>query len=1013
MSVVKLDSRKFLGAINNSAQAKVAFFEERLQKMGQSAGKNWRLVALRDQDLFFEDVDENRYYIAEHAADHGKVNINNIRQISIFEKEKQEVFEDACVKLVNAIEENDQRGMQAMFNTMKKHRFSGRSIPYSGMIQCRDGVTRHVSVATESTIEQDVRPKLVRAIVEGLQDQVVVENGEVISANFHDGSPVRLPVTKWATRKLVAKRMRDAATDAYWSEGFQKRIIQTSSLIAEGKIEEAVKFVSPFLDEMEEFTLLNRSQTQTLVENALATKCIFNQQLCDDTATLFHRTNLRLNRGKIVEEWKNIARNAEHPVLAENVQILQESKNFEAAYDRFLELIFEAISNREVAAEALATTLSVLKDKTPRIKESHDLSSKLDGLINRLKDPNFDDAAIYEAEDLIATIQEELSANETLNSFDQMPGDTSGGLADELTADLDQDETTPEPQKSQAPVININSPLIQIGGSSSGGGGDDLGGGMGDLGGEEDLGDLGGEEAGEGGGEEDLGVGLNADEGDELAGMLGGKGGAGALGEAKRRKCHKTMKESRPVHFEMKDEEDDDLACGPDDRKKSEMDELEESNDPYTYRGKARLAENTLLTSYGAPVITDEHDMQKVVQIMHRLAEEHNLHGNKLQENLEDMAKAGIKAIGLRIPDGRLGSAIEQVISVFSESKPFPGAAEPFGSDSDSECDSADEECDDTDDETDKGDKKEWKKPWETEDDEGVAEDQFKSPRVKGHGYRRAALNPISKKIKWGQQQEDAVAGTMNGVNFILDHGGHNSDLPIVILSEDGAVEIPVPDELQKDALASAGFAKGNGSRFASWLAESIEQLRPISADEDRALEEAMAKITTTPDGQITVEVSDDVEVGDLDGDVEGDEDMEGIPDDAEGMVPVDSVVAGPEDEEGVEDDDNAMPDFEGGEEEEVIEEPAGEGPPEGLEEIEEPEEEREFEEEEPAFEDKDITSPKSAKYTKHVKDNKREMPTPKLPKPSQDKIEDLGPELKKDDGTGTKPPTAKKASKE
>jgi hypothetical protein len=40
-------------------------------------------------------------------------------------------------------------------------------------------------------------------------------------------------------------------------------------------------------------------------------------------------------------------------------------------------------------------------------------------------------------------------------------------------------------------------------------------------------------------------------------------------------------------------------------------------------------------------------------------------------------------------------------------------------------------------------------------------------------------------------------------------------------------------------------------------------------------------------------------------------------------------------------------------------------------------------------------------------------MPTPKLPKPSQDKIEDLGPELKKDDGTGTKPPTAKKASKE
>jgi hypothetical protein len=47
------------------------------------------------------------------------------------------------------------------------------------------------------------------------------------------------------------------------------------------------------------------------------------------------------------------------------------------------------------------------------------------------------------------------------------------------------------------------------------------------------------------------------------------------------------------------------------------------------------------------------------------------------------------------------------------------------------------------------------------------------------------------------------------------------------------------------------------------------------------------------------------------------------------------------------------------------------------------------------------------------VKDNKRDMPIPKLPKASQDKLEDVGPELKKDDGTGTKPPTAKKASKE
>lgn len=992
--VVSLDSRKFLGAINSSAQAKVAFFEERIQKMGQAAGKSWQLVALREQDLFFEDVDTNKYYLAEHATDHGKVNISNIRQVNIFEKEKQAVFEDACVKLINAIEENDQRGMQAMFNTMKKHRFSGRSIPCSGVIQCRDGVVRHVSVATESAIEEDVRPQLIQAIVEGLRDRVIVENGEVLSASFNDGSPVRLPVTKWAARKLVAKRMRDTANNAYWSEGFQRRILRTSSFIAEGKIEEAVKFISPFLDEMEEFTLLSRSQVQTLVENSLATQSVFNQQLCDDTATLFYRTNLRLNRNKIIDEWKTIARNAEHPVLAENVQILGESKNFEAAYDKFLGLIFEAISNREVAAEALATTLGVLKDKTPRIKESHDLSSKLDGLIARLKDPNFDDAAIYEAEDLIATIQEELTANETLNSFDQIPGGDDGGLADELTADLGAETG----QGEGAPVININSPLIQVGGTSGGAGGDEFA-----------ADEFAGEPPAEEG--EDLDVGMDAGEEDELAQLLGGQGGAGGLGESKNSK--KAIKESRPVHYEMKAEEDDDLAAGPDDRKE----ELEESTDPYAFQDDEEISESSLLVNYGAPVITNEHDLHQVVQIMGRLVEEHNLGGDKLMENLEDMAKAGIQAIGLRIPEGRMGKAVEQAISVFLEGDgPFPGAAPLFGSDDSGDSDdTGDSDSEDTGESDDSGDSDDSGKPWEDgDDDEGVAEDQFKGPRIRGRGYVKTAYAPRELKnesITWGEQQEDAIAGQLGGVGFILDHGGPDSDLPLAVLSEDGAIEIPVPQEIQESAFAAAGLAKGESKPFLSWLSGSLEQLRPISSEENKALDEAIAKITTTPDGQITVEVSDDVAVGDVDemGEV-GDAGEEGLDD----MAPVDAVEA-PEPEMAPGMGDDEMPDFEGGGEG-VIEEPGepveepGEVPPAEAPPVPAPEGEEEDEE---VFEDKDVTSPKSAKYTQHVKDNKRDMPDAKLPKPSDDKLEDVGPDVKKDDGSGTKPPTAKKASKE
>jgi hypothetical protein len=252
-----------------------------------------------------------------------------------------------------------------------------------------------------------------------------------------------------------------------------------------------------------------------------------------------------------------------HPVLAENVQILSESKNFEAAYDKFLSLIFEAISNREVAAEALATTLEVLRNKTPKIRESHELSSKLDGLIGRLKEPKFDDAAIYEAEDLIATIQEELAASETLGDFDQMPGGMDDDASDisDMAADAG----------GAAPVININSPLIQIGGSS-GSKESDLG-----LGGEDDL-DLGDETEGgvdadgvEGNleGDSDLDLGEEEPADDDLAALLGGGGG---LGEGKNRRSN-PFSESRPNHYEMKNKADDDSAHGSDDNSDDDDDD--------------------------------------------------------------------------------------------------------------------------------------------------------------------------------------------------------------------------------------------------------------------------------------------------------------------------------------------------------------------------------------------------------------------------------------------------------
>ena len=1022
-TAVKIDSRKFLSAINDSSQSQVALFEERISSMGKHAGKNYKLVALHPRSLYFEDVDKNEYFVADHTRDKGgKVSVTNIRQIQIVEEEKQNLFNESCLRLVSAIEENDQRSMNSAFKRMQAQRFSGRVVPHSGVVRGRDNVARHITISSGSSLDESIKSRLVTTIVEGLRDRVIVENGEVVSGTFSDGHDVRLPVTKWASRKLVARRMRDVASNAYWSEGFQRRIHSLAGLVSEGKISEAVRSLSSFLDENEEFTLLSRKQVKTLVENALAASAIFNDQLATDTATLFHRTNLKVNRGKIVSEWRNIAKKSEQFTLNENVQILENSKNFEEAYDRFLELIFEAFSNKQVAASALATALGDLRSRTPKIRESHDLSGKLDNLIARLQTKDFDDAAIYEAEDLIATIQEELAATDTLSNFDTMPGDSkmAGGAVT-------------KGEGGGQPVININSPLIQIGGKSSAGTEDeDLGLGLGDEGEEEDLSDLFGEEEP---GAAPAPGGASGAAPAPAAGAPGAAPAAGAPGAAprleSRRRNRKPFNESRPKHYEMRDEEDDDDAG-----------EIEESNDPYAFNPNKKFGTSLLMSEYGAPAIADKGTVNKIVKIMNRLALEHNLEGETLEKNLVEMAKAAMKAVGLRIPDGRMGNAIEECVDSFlaesypnragrgyddtiqqsKRSRDFKRGAkwrkEKYGSERSAKK------------------KPSWHKstgkPWEDNEDPDFVEDQRKGPRIRGRGFKKTSYGQREVKnesIQWHEKQADAILGSVSGVNFILDHGGSGSNLPPVILSEDGSVEIPIPESLHNSAYASAGMANGDGRKFQNWLVESIEQLRPISDDEDSVLDEAVATITTTDDGGISVEVSGDVELDEI-----GDED------DADSMSPVDSIDAG-KSTMGSEDDE--MPDFEGDMEDEDLDAEEDEdfdmededlddddldmeegpdmdddmgglddmGSDEDMDDDMDDDMELEDEEDEDMLEDKDITEPRNSKYSKHVKDNLRDMPSFKMPKKSDDKLDSIGPDVKNDDGSGTKPPTSRSMS--
>jgi hypothetical protein len=1111
--IVKMDSRKFLGALNDSAQARVTFFSEKIEEMGRSAGRQWRLAALRPKDLFIEDVRTHGFYLAEHTKTQGKIAIHNIRAVEIIEGEKAGLFEESCRKLVKAIEENDQKDMAIAFNRMKAQRFSSRTVPTSGIVRTRDGIVRTISVSPSNAIPEDVKNRLVATIVESLQDKVIVENGTVTAGYFEDGQRFRLPVTKWATKKLVARQMREAASNAYYSQGFQKRIANVANFIAEDKIEKAVLEIVPFITEMEEFTLLNRDQVQTLIENTLSASGIFNQQLCDDTATLFFRTNMKVSRDKIVKEWKSIARSAENSILAENVMILSESKNFENAYDRFLHLIFEAISNRDVTAESLATTLEVLKDKTPKIKESHELSSKLMGLIERLKAPDFDDSAIYEAEDLIATIQEELSASESLRDFDSMPGDSSGPEPEpEPAPEMDFGKDAIKTGNGSQPIININSPLIQIGGTSGApeDGDDDMG----------DLGDLDMDVEPEAAPEEDDEFGdlLGSDE-DEFGDMGAQAPAAPAPAQAQapaaaprppgpggpprvesRRRSGNAFTESRPdgsvsmlykliVNVLMDKDElrerirylrdmgaanasdsfdyeelNHIMSNGPDaikamdqDRKKSLwldpvalyqlsemideempdawMDELnnsakqhwdtrherrdiEESGDPYSYRN--RSVKPNVMMDYGSPAIKDQADLDKVVRLMKRLANEHKLNGRALAENLDDMARASIEAIGLRLPTVKLETAVEQAVGLFLESsKPFPGAAAPFGKKKDSKHDHESDESDESDEDS------EDDKPWE---EEGVAEDQYKSPRYSKPGYGRSTISPTKKvrsesRITWIEQQDDAMMGRINGVNFILDHGvdsSRNSNNPLqpVIMSEDGhSSEIPIPSRLVASALASAGLAKGSPQAFERWLSESVEQLRGISNYEDSAINEAMATIRTKPDGSLEVELQGDVDV-----------DMD---DDMNDMKPVDSVDITPVDNAAdikskLDDDDDSMPDFDkigGGDDddgddempepsdddEDFDDEDDTEDEDESEDDLEDESEEDE-EDEDGIAEDMDISAPSDAKYGKLAKDNKRTFPKHDMPKKkSGDKLEGLGPDLKKDSGSGSNPPFSRK----
>jgi hypothetical protein len=974
-----LDSRKFLGTINNSAQSKVAMYESLVTQLGQRVGAKWRLAALNEGNLFIEDTSNGGYYAAiyQHLRG-GKVNITNVRPIKIVEGQKQSLFEQDCHGLVNAIEANDQRAMRTTFNNLAAHKFSPRTLPSSGVIRTRDGVIRRLQVEAHLHGWDDTqKQKLVKALVESLSDSVVLENGRVISASFNSERRQKLPVSEWTCRKVVGTHMRESAKQAYKSDGFQKRIYKIAQLVDGDKISEAVAGIKDFLVEQQEFCLLTRQESKTLIENTLASRAVMNQQLCNDVATLFYRTNLKVNHDSIVKEWRATAVKSQHPTLLENVNVLEKTKDFDGDYDKFLNMTFnEALSPRDEEVKAYRTALDLLRN-SPKIQEDVELKEKVDELIDKLSESEVDDATVYLVRETLASAHKELEAMDTLNDYDTHGGpETNAGIdaGEELGGEIGGDLDGVAGGAGQ-PNIVINSPLIQIGGTSGapegeadlgadlGGdelGGDELGGDElgGEEGGEEDLEALGlgdeeeeGEEGlddlGLGGEEEDEDVNINLDSKQKTETPVSERVARKALGMAEDKEWLKNKIAEREGKKDEGDKKDEgsEGSEGSEEVDECEM-ECDEDADPYAM-GESVEFTSSMGIDYGRSILRDE--MDDVVSNMFKLAESKNV-------DLEDidahkLALEAITASGLRIPEHRINATVDSIVEQFNQiaedqykSGTLMRRRNPRRSSLD---------------------KTERKKP----SGNSVAEIDDGTPPeadagITGEGPKNESR--IRRNIVWLEHDESGkgIKGDLDGVRFILDYAE-----PFVILSEDGNVNVPIPENLFESALCAAGLRDGDSKPFSKWLAQGIEQFRPITEEEDNALQEAVATITAGSDGSVSVSVDTGVEGGGEEPQVDiigvggaemgGEMDMGGAGE-QNGMQPVTDQGIEPESPEAPEAIADEMPNFEAGNTPEPEEQP-----------------EEEIEGEEKIVEDKDITDPKKSDYDTTKQDH-REPPKEK-----------------------------------
>jgi len=831
-----MDTRKFLSAINNSAQSQVAFFEDAVRRLGGRYGREWELTALQSNRMIIEDVESHDFMVAEHAREKGgRVKITNVKMIELHEDKKPELFEQSCLALVEAIETGDAKAVDAAFNKIAASRFRSTAVPTSGIVKTKDGIIRHIAVSEDSNGRT-----LADRIIECLSDKVTLNESGQIEASFIDDDfrDLKLGVTELTTRKLVARHMQEAAKGAYQSSNFQTLVETIAGLICKDNLEQAVEYAGKFLREHQEFCLLDAHNWNTLVANTLATKACFNEDLIGDVATLMRKTNLKANRIDLIEAWRKTAERANHPVMLENVDTLSEAKDFEEAYDQFLGVILEATG--EVTKGALISGLEMLKQKVESGDVDDPTKEELDAMIQDLRQTG-DSQAVWKAMETLDSVRRHIDKMQGMDDFDEMPGP----LEDEPAGDLDADAGLGEAGSLDAATVSGGGdkplkvsiemdPVAMAQGAQASAPAPALEpsaeeeGSKFDLSSLDDI-DLEGEDIGDEEEEEKLNLAASKEKDDEpisesaesddaVADFLKSEGIDGGVIDI----TQDSVDESVEVE-EVETEEVEEV--------------VEESDDPYSLPADIELEDVQIDKSY--QTFMEEISDSDAVAFGDSLENPEEEDPDALQAHAEAWVRDKMKAKigGVQDPKQQQQDVTDLAGQLLA--KRLEARKQGMGEGKDS--------------------------------DDGISENQYKSPLVQlsKRGLKKAAVSKLVKegKFQWLDKMDNAVLGQFKDVKFVLDH----TEKPTAVLSENGEVQVPVPDELVAGALFLSAMSdqEAEADAFVEWLDQHIESLRITedSIDETAKIMEEQAdgpdamerveELTAEPDGEEVVEESE------------------------------------------------------------------------------------------------------------------------------------------------------------